>query len=203
MTVDGTETLFLTLAFVIPGFIWNSIHSIFNPRRTERTQLLFLRFLTFSCINYGLWSCLLYLVFVSEFFEKSTLFTGIAWLIMILVSPVCLGFTTGLLSQKGLFRRVFARMGLSSIHGIPTAWDYKFSKTRKAVWIQVTLKDDKKIRGLYGRQSFASSVAEERDLYLQQVIRVSKDGKWELLERSEGVLITGNEIKYIEFIRYK
>lgn len=201
MTVDGTETLFLTLAFLIPGFIWNCIHSVFNPRQTERIQLLFLRFLTFSCINYGLWSWLLYLVLASEFFEKSAIFTGIAWLIMILVSPLVLGFTTGLLSQKELFRRVFARMGLSSIHGIPTAWDYKFSKTRKSVWIQVTLKDDKKIRGLYGRQSFASSVAEERDLYLQQVLRVSKDGKWERLKRSDGVLIKGNEIKYIEFIR--
>ena len=94
-------------------------------------------------------------------------------------------------------------MGLSSIHGIPTAWDYKFSKTRRSVWIQVTLKDDKKIRGIYGPQSFASSVAEERDLYLQKVVRVLKDGKWEHIERSEGVLIKGNEIKYIEFIRYK
>ena len=201
MTVDGTESLFLILAFVIPGFIWNCIHSVFNPRKTERTQLLLLRFLTFSCINYGLWSWLLYLVFVSEFFEKSDLFTGIAWVTIILVSPVGLGFTTGLLSQKELFRRVFTRMGLSSIHGIPTAWDYKFSKTRKSVWVQVTLKDGKKISGLYGCQSFASSVAEERDLYLQQAVRVSKDGDWERLKRTDGVLIKGNEIKYIEFIR--
>ena len=92
-------------------------------------------------------------------------------------------------------------MGLSSIHVIPTAWDYKFSKTRKSVWVQITLKDGKKICGLYGGKSFASSVAEERDLYLQQVVRVSKEGKWERLERSDGVLINGNEIKYIEFIR--
>jgi len=199
--IEAKETLFLTLAFVVPGFMWNCIHSVFTPRRVERTQLLFLRFLTFSCINYGVWSWLVYLVFKSEFFKKSAVVTGIAWLTMIFVSPVCLGFVTGLLSQKDFFRKVFARMGLSSIHAIPTAWDYKFSKSTKPVWVQVSLKDGRKIGGLYGGQSFASSVPEERDLYLQQVVRVSQDGKWERLKRSDGVLIRGDEIEYIEFIQ--
>lgn len=200
MTINGKETLFLTLAFIVPGFIWHCVQSAFMPRKTETAQLLFLRFLTFSCFNYALWSWLIYMFLVTEYARKHPVRASCMWGVIIFASPVIMGVLTGWLSQKQFARKILSQMGFASMHTIPTAWDYKFHNTRSCVWIQIELKDGKKIAGLYGSESFSSSSPNERDLYIQQAVRI-KDGRWEKLDRSDGVLIKGDQIKYIEFIK--
>ncbi len=200
MTINSEVTIFLTLAFIVPGFIWHCVQSAFIPKKTETTQLLFLRFLTFSCFNYAFWSWLIYVFLATEYTSQHPIRTSCFWGVIIFVSPVAMGILTGWLSQRQFARKVLSKMGLASIHSIPTAWDYKFYNTNSCVWIQIELKDGKKIAGLYGSESFSSSSQSERDLYIQQAIRI-KDGKWEKLDRSDGVLIKGDQIKYIEFIK--
>lgn len=200
MTVNGTETLFLTFAFLVPGFIWHSVQSLFVVKRSEPIQVLFLRLLTFSCLNYALWAGLIYAILILDTFRNSAFRTGVAWGCIIFISPTVLGVLGALNSQKGWLRWLFRKVGLASIHEIPTAWDYKFSKTDRFVWVQVTLTDGTRIAGKYGSKSFSSSAAEERDLYLQELMKITKEG-WKPIPRSDGILVKGNEIKYIEFIR--
>ena len=119
---------------------------------------------------------------------------SLAWGLIIFLSPVVMGIITGLISQKEVGRNILNKMGIASIHTVPTAWDYKFYNTRSSVWVQIELKDGRKIAGLYGSRSFSSSSPEERDLYIQQAVRIEK-GKWTKLDRSDGILIKGDQIR--------
>lgn len=83
---------------------------------------------------------------------------------------------------------------------IPTSWDYRFSKINEAEWVRVTLKDGTKIAGYFGANSFASSVESERDLYIEEMYYTDICESWERLIPSRGILIKGEEIKYIEFL---
>ena len=109
MTVSGFDTLFLTLAFVVPGFILYSTYSIFVPRKHEQAKLLFLRLLTLSCINYAVWSWLIYLIFRSEYFTTSTTKSAIAWFIIIFISPCIIGVISGPLSHNDFLRKIMQK----------------------------------------------------------------------------------------------
>jgi hypothetical protein len=91
-------------------------------------------------------------------------------------------------------------MGFRLIDQIPTAWDDKFSKIEKALWLIVFLKYGSKVAGWFGKKSFASDGWSNRDLYIEEIYDIKEDGRWKATESpNEGVLITGDQIKYIEF----
>ena len=52
-----------------------------------------------------------------------------------------------------------------------------------------------------GSESFASSYPSEEDLYLEQVWKITEDGKFlSPLTDSNGALVTRSECEYIQFI---
>ncbi len=199
MTISGFDMLFYTVGFLVPGFVYNSVVSSLVPQRGEQNQVSLLRFLTFSCVNYALWSWLIYLLVKSEFFTEHLVRAAIAWGGVTLLSPVLLGLLMGHFSQKETMFHVLRRLGLKPIHPIPTAWDYKFSITREPVWILVTLKDGSKVGGVFGSRSFASSDTTDRDMYIQEVYRVTAEGKWNSAERNDGILLLADQIRHVEF----
>ncbi len=201
MTFGSLEVVFFTLAFVVPGFILDSMVSALLPRRVEDAKLFLLRFLTFSCVNYALWSWLIYLLFQSEFFAAHSWAAATAWFLIVFLSPVLLGLGLAKLNQRGVVRAMLQRLGFNPVHIIPTAWDWKFSATQEPVWVMVTLKNGDAVCGLFGSSSFASSVPEERDLFLQEVYRVGEGLHWEPVVNSDGILFRAGEIKHIEFWR--
>jgi hypothetical protein len=142
---------------------------------------------------------LIFIIISTGFYSAHPYRTAAAWVIVVLVSPIVLGIVLGRLSQKEMLRRTFQRIGINTIHEIPTAWDYKFSKTDHAVWVLVTLKDGSQVAGLYGSRSVASSEPSERDLYIQEIYRITSDGPWQRIPRSDGILIRGDQIRHIEF----
>jgi len=54
---------------------------------------------------------------------------------------------------------------------------------------------------LYGRESFAASSPEERDLYIQWIYDINEDKTWSFVGE-KGVLITADEVSTIEFWDY-
>lgn len=88
-------------------------------------------------------------------------------------------------------------MGVKALSGFPSAWDYHFSRVSEPLWTLVTLKDGSKVAGWFGSNSLASSG--ERDLYLEQVYRLSEDEPWQPVPGNSGIWIRGDEICYIEF----
>ncbi len=199
MTLSTFDTIFYTFSFIVPGFILHSTLTVFVPQKAEQPQLSFLRFLTLSCVNYAIWSWLIYLIFRSNFFINHPFRTSVAWGTIVLISPVVLGILGGHFSQKEIIRKALQAIGLKPIHVIPTAWDYTFNKIQKAVWILVTLKDESTVAGLFGSKSFASSEIGKRDLFIQEIFKISGDGPWQRISRSAGILIKEDQIKHIEF----
>jgi hypothetical protein len=65
--------------------------------------------------------------------------------------------------------------------------------------VLVTLADGSSVCGLFGSESFASSAPKERDLYIQAVYRHNKNGEFQIVERTDGILIRGDAIKHVEF----
>jgi hypothetical protein len=95
--------------------------------------------------------------------------------------------------------RALRRFGLRPVHPIPTAWDWQFGRIDDARFVLVTLQDDSIIRGFFGANSFASSDAGERDIYVEQLYDTSHDEGWIMAEAGKGALIPGGHIKSVEF----
>jgi hypothetical protein len=96
---------------------------------------------------------------------------------------------------------------------IPETWpqtqaicDYSMGRIfshNPAVAVIVTLEGGKQVAGLFiGDQATASSDPEERDLYLPFTCNV-ENGNWTIIPNSEGILIKGNKIVYLEFFEFK
>ena len=202
MTFASVDAVLLTAAFLVPGFVWESVLHMFLRRQQERVDLTWLRFLTLSSVNYGLWSWLIYLLFAGAGVLSSRWAAAFVWFFILFVSPVTLGAATGLLSQRATVRRLLARYGVYTIHPVPTAWDYVFSESTGS-WVLVTLADGSTIAGIFSARSFASSDASERDLFLEQLYRVEDGGPWQPVPMNRGVWIRGEAIRAIEFLEFR
>jgi len=202
MTFTSFDAVFFTVAFLVPGFIWESVLSLFLRRRDDRADRAWVRFLTLSAFNYALWSWLIYLLFVRAGVLAEPWMAALAWFFMLLVSPVTLGVATGLLSQRAVVRRLLARYGVYTVHPVPTAWDYVFSHSTGS-WVLVTLTDGSTVAGVFSARSFASSDAAERDLFLERLYKVEDDGPWQPVPMNRGVWIQGEAIRAIEFLEFQ
>lgn len=202
MSIDSLNSLFFILAFIVPGFIFRFVYGKLVPIRYRNIEDSYLGFFTISMINYGIWSWLIYWIYQTEYFKENPFNTGLMWLCIIFISPFILGMLWGVLTQKNIITNALGLIGLNTINPIPTSWDYKFSRTDEAVWVIITLKDKSIIAGLWSSDSFSSSDPSERDIYLEKVYTIPDSGSWEPAgDNNDGVLISGDEIKTVEFFR--
>jgi len=200
MNIDSFISILLILAFIVPGFIFDSITRKFIPKSKEDNQSAFLNYLTSSTINYGFWIWLIYWAYSTEFYLRHPFWAGVIWLLIILVSPLILGFIWVLARKFHISEKITRFFGIHSINPIPTSWDYKFSNISPTTWILVTLKDGSVVGGYFGSKSFASSETNYRDLFIEKVYKVNSEGPWSLLrEKNDGILISHDQIKTIEF----
>lgn len=200
MTFDTVDAVYVTLAFIVPGFIIRSVMAMLIPSKEGPQHLAFLQFLSLSCINYAIWSWLIYLLLNSGFFVDHAGRSAAAWFCLIFIGPVGMGLLLGHLQSKNIIRRLLQWARFTPLHPIPTAWDYKFSALQREVsrYVVVTLKDGVKICGLFASASFASCYADGGDLYLQRIY-LYDGGEWKDVQRDDGVLISGDEIRCVEF----
>ena len=194
MTIDSFNVLFYTLVFIVPGFILQSAYKLFIPSKAETTQLTFLQFLVSACINYGVWSWAIYWVYQSGYYSSHPLQTGLLWSGIILISPALLGSAWGFIVKKHYFERLLGKFGVNIVRPIPTSWDYKFSQTDEPEWVLVTLTDGSTVAGYWGGNSFASSTASERDIYIEELYNVM-ESEWEPAgNRNRGIYIRADQI---------
>jgi Family of unknown function (DUF6338) len=193
----GIDTFYLILAFIVPGLIVVYVRSQFITGRSPSHTDNVLSYLTLSLIYYALT-----LPFIEQALGVKEPWTAKAaiWICLTLIGPSVLGLFLGAAAQKGLGNWAADKLGLSTTHVIPAAWDWRFSTTpRGGMFLMVTLTSDERIAGFFGIRSFASSEPGERDLYLEEEYTVSDDGSWESRSDKVGVLIPGKEIRYVEF----
>ena len=125
--------------------------------------------------------------------------TQIDWktAVVVVVIPAVIGIFIGLLVQREWLYDLLRLVRLSPVHGIPSAWDWKFMAS-KSQWITVHLENGDEVCALYDANCFVSTDPRERDLYLSNVHRW-EDKTLVEDERVEGVLLKGDSIKRIEF----
>lgn len=200
MTLSTVDALLIAIGFLVPGFVWSAVVSLFLPRRTRETNLRFLEFLTLSCLNHGLWSWALLLVLKTPFHQTQPGWTAMILFAIIFVSPVLLGLVSAGLRRADAVAKLLGRFGFHAIQPEPTAWDRHFFRA-KPYWVVVTLRDGGLVYGLYFTRSFAGDEPGERDLYLEMQCRRTETGAWTPIKDSGGVLIKAEQIALIEFRR--
>ena len=193
----------LALVFLVPGYIIHSVISAITPRRQDETQLLALRFLTFSTVN-ALISAP-FLLHVKKSYPAHT-YSLVNWLIavaVLLLVPTIIGAAIAFLEDRDLIRAMFRWFRLGLLHLSPSAWDtrFKFFASQNFVYAIVTLTDGRTLYGYFGDASVASTDSKERDLYLQKVYNLDDQGQWLPIPDSGGILISGSAIGFIEFRR--
>ena len=207
MTFSSLDAVLLTIAFLVPGFVWECALQIFLRRREERADRTWIRFLTLSAFNYGLWSWLIYLLLIRFEVLSRPWVAALAWFCILFVSPAVLGAATGLLSQRAIVRRVLAGFGVHTVHPVPTAWDSSAAPSHlppTGFWVLVTLVDGSTVAGVLQR-SFLCLVGPPGsvDLFLEKVYRIEDDGAWQPVPMNRGVWIHGKALRAIEFLAFQ
>jgi hypothetical protein len=185
MTFETFDAVLYTVTFLVPGFIWSAVLSMLIPRRSQAIEVRLLEFLTLSCINHGLWIWLLLPIFKGDFMDSHPFWAGAVLIFPLVASPVLLGLGTAHLHQKDWIRRFLGRFGFRTVHPIPTAWDYHFSRGRP-YWVIVLLRDGSRVYGRFGPESFAGDDPDERDLYLEAVFRLTPTGEPAIPQSADG-----------------
>ncbi|MGE3147784.1 MAG: DUF6338 family protein [Pseudorhodoplanes sp.] len=195
--VGSVETIYLVLAFIVPGLIASFVRAQFITGRTASHAEAALSYLTLSVVYYAL---ALPAVDHALTLDEPGYRKALTWFALVFAGPSLFGLLLGLNAQKELTRRLLKRIGLNPVHVMPTAWDWKFGSMKEA-WVLAVLKDGTKFAGFCGAGSFMSSDPKERDLYIQRVYELDENNIWH--PRENGVLIAAGEIRTIEFWPYR
>ena len=82
------------------------------------------------------------------------------------------------------------------MHAAPTAWDYVFGRMEGYYWVNIELRDGRRIFGIFGPDSFATTGADGNDLYVEEL---TGEG-YKRLDRKAGLWIRRSEVAFIEII---
>ena len=200
MKLETVPDLFFVIAVFVPGFIYTGVLSQFVPlRQNKEKELIFLRLLIATAVNYALCSPLIYLLYTSGLFLGTPFLQAISWFIIILLVPTILGLLRAASVQKDVFAPVFKRLRLRPINPIPTGWDWIFSRTEPC-YVLITLTNETQIAGYFGPMSMASSDPDRKDIYIEKLYKVPDDGgDWTEFPGTLGIQVDGAQISSIEF----
>lgn len=197
MDLLDIEKLQLFFLFAVPGIIALYVRAQFlDGKMPSFADGLFV-YVTLSLFYHAVWFVIFPSVYsislssatVSQKFQLSGL---------VFLAPVFIGLLSAANIRSQWIQNALRRYGVSVLHPIGTAWDWKFSNTKEN-WVTVTLKDGNVWRGVIGANSFMSSSPQERDIFIEKVYTLGDNEEW--IERESSVLITHSEVQTIEFWR--
>lgn len=197
MTIASFDTVIYTCLFIVPGYIIQEVIASILPRKNCLIGEKVVQAIGYSVLNFVIWYWLF--LAVQQKLQEYFYFYWVCNTVVTIITSLITGTILGLLRINNVFGKFFSVFNLNVEHPIPAAWDYEFSKN-ESKWVEVTLTSDKVIRGLYSDKSFASSDAEYRDIYIEELY-VKIEGVWKKVERTAGVWISPSEIRYIKFYR--
>lgn len=190
------DTVFYTAAAITPGFLIDTIIRMKIPVQKRDASFAIFRFLVLSALNYAIWIWYIPSMYADE--NKLCAEFLYKCLGIIVGSPLLLGIIATWLASKDWFRKVLSHAGFNINNTAPSAWAYKFNNWRngQSLYVIVTLKTGKQLRGKLGINSFSGNENEDEDLYMEECY----NDHWEKPSRQDGCLICKNQIEFIEFI---
>jgi len=192
--LKNIESIYLVLAFVVPGMVIAYVRAQFLTGRIRTFSDNVVAYLAVTVLYYGVTAPLVEYVLSIRDPGRLKIF---AWLGLIILLPAAVGFLLGVLEQRDVVRRFLQRFGINPIHTTPCAWDYAFARLRADHFVMVTLSDGSTVAGIYGSHSFASSDPAERDLFLQEIYDVDGDS-WTKRSEQQAILIPSKEIRFVQ-----
>ncbi len=195
MNPFSSETLRLILIFFVPGFISIKVYDLLVPsERRDFSKSLF-EAISFSCVNFALTYWAIVAIHSNNFQINNPFCYYISSILILFVAPVLWPL---------IYFKILSIPFLKSktIHPMPKSWDYVFSQ-QKPFWVIAHLKDGRRIGGLYGAKSFASSYPANEQIYLEEIWNLDGNDKFlERVDRSEGVILSKEDFEVIEFFKY-
>lgn len=153
----------------------------------------------YSFLNIFLWSIPIYRMYINAgYWKENYIFLWLVGFMIIFISPVVIALVIIVINEYEILRKICGCFKITSVDLEPSAWDFKFKDIKKE-WVIITLSDKRTVAGFIGENSFVSSNSKERDLYLDKVYKINKNGEWEERERTDGIWIKNEEIRSIEF----
>ncbi|NLS74665.1 hypothetical protein E3H11_38495 [Bradyrhizobium brasilense] len=192
--LKSIESVYLVLAFVVPGMIITFVRAQFFTGRMRSLSESIVTYLAVTVLYYGLAAPVVEYVLSIQEPGRQKIF---AWVGLIILLPALLGLVLGILGQNDIFRRLLQLCRINPVHATPAAWDYAFARLRGDHFVLVTLSDGSTVGGVYGGRSFASSDPAERDLFLQEIYDVD-GGSWKKRTEPQAILIPAKEIKHVQ-----
>lgn len=195
MDITSINKLLLAIAFFIPGFVAMKLYGILSSGERLDASKSMVDAVSFSCMNYAVWSWLIILVFRYEWIK---FYPG--WFLMFVIfvlffAPAGSSVFFFYLRKKGFFVKWLP-------HPVGKPWDFVFSR-RESCYVIIFLKGGRRIGGYYGPESFVSSYPYEEQIFIEKVWRVDEEeGFIEEHTRTKGMMISGANIETIEFIGY-
>jgi len=185
---DGNKIL-LFIFFFIPGFVALKTYEFVYAVNKKDLGKEILDAIFFSCLNYSVIGFpLIYIIDKYELNIWGFFVTGITSL---LIAPCFLAFlwiyTVNQICKK-------TKLGKSP-HKTPLEYFNNEIRKDKHVWVQVELKDDSLINGVFG---YMTSYPDEVGIYLQQYWTLEND-QFSRNDKDLGIVILSNEIKTISF----
>lgn len=194
--IESFDAVVYTCIFLLPGFIIKSVIDTLIPSEKSNDIKYFFSCLSYSIINCAIWSWIY--ILITKLQTGHSVVYWLLFLIVTIVGAVILALSIGIIKQKKLINLLFFKFKINKKQPEPTAWDYFFAKQEEA-WVIVTLKSGKTVYGKYSVNSFASSIPEERDIYIEKTYLFDEEKGWIEDKRSKGILIFKEEIETIEF----
>ena len=178
---------------MVPGFIIDSIYRSCVPQEDVKSESALL-----STINYAV--VFPVLIFISEipYINSHGTIRFYISLLVIFIFSVAIALIISVISNKGWIRTLLQKMGIHTTHVVPTAWDYQFKKEEPR-YLTIYLKDGGIVFGYWGADSFASSLRDNKDIFLEKIFDVNEDNEWVEITQNNGLWIPVESVKYIEF----
>lgn len=148
----GVNNLYFILVFIVPGLVIVFVRSRFISGKAPSHTENILGYIVVSLLYYSL---------IVPFIESILDFRGplveraVLWIGITLAGPAIFGIFLGAWAQKDWGTWIAHRIGLSTVHVIPAAWDWRFSKMpHGGMFVMVTLTSGERVVGLFGTKSF-------------------------------------------------
>lgn len=199
MAFNTLDALYITAAFVVPGYLMNWVISALASRKPEEKEQGLIRLLTLSCVNYVLWAWWIYSLYDNRYYLSHLSTAWAAGIVITIVSPLALGLLFGCGASGRWVHKALTKVRLHPMHPAPTAWEFLFTTQRDSMWVVVTLQDDSVVRGWYGKNSAAASQPGVRDLYIEAVYTLEGED-WVPVDGTAGIWLSGEAIKMVELI---
>jgi hypothetical protein len=201
MVFDSFDTVFYTAIFLVPGFLMKGIIDNVVPAKKVSDGIHFLHCLTYSVINCAIWAWLYVLIspFLHHLHDENATLYWIMLLLIVIIGGCIVAILIAVMKKRGLLQKLLQRITGNSIHSVPTAWDYKFSK-QEIAWVIVRLKSGSVVYGYYGEKSLTSSDSDLHDISIEKIYKIDADGIWHENNKSKGALISAEAIESIEFL---